>query len=73
MHAVVGETVKPGPSNLRRFVGVRSANLPWFALSFDFARKNLLLRPLIASDVSPCLRFGLPRLQERGFHAPEQA
>jgi hypothetical protein len=39
MHAVVGETVKPGASNWRRFVGVRSVKPPWLASTFDFVKK----------------------------------
>jgi hypothetical protein len=73
MHAVVGETVKPGASNRRRFVGVRSVMLPGRALTFDSVGKNRLLCLFIASDVAPCLRFGLPRPQERAFGATEQA
>jgi hypothetical protein len=73
MHAVVGETVKQGASNRRRFVGVRSANLRWLALIFNSPGKNRLLCLFIASDVTPCLRFGLPRPQERAFGEAEQA
>src|ERR1700739_1273639 len=53
MHAVVGETVKPGASNRRRFVGARSIRSPWLALAFSFVRKSLLLRPLIAAMSRP--------------------
>jgi hypothetical protein len=67
MHAVVGETVKPGASNRRRFVGVRSVAPPWLGLTIDSLGKNLLLFLFIAGDVTPCLRFGLPRPQERAF------
>src|SRR6201992_2783819 len=41
MHAVVGETVKPGASNRRRFVGARPIKSPWLALTFASVRKNL--------------------------------
>jgi hypothetical protein len=42
-------------------------------LAFDSVGKILLLSLFIGSDLTPCLRFGLPRPQTRAFGEAEQA